>query len=265
MRTLIKFLIIVSLFCFFVNFNSAPEKIITVAANGKKPIEQVNCLASVLYYEANNQDLDSQKSVAFVILNESIQTKKSPCVVVQKVIGNAKTRKWKEIQTSNPETVNQLTIVAGNLYWLRLPYESLGISFIKNAEGFVDHPYPDAGGLSIGYGTFLTPVLMTKYIHATISIPQAEELLINTKIEIDLSLHDLVTVPLNENQVAALESFCYNAGTAHFASSDLLALLNKSDYAGAAKQFSKWVYVRGKKFDGLVSRRKQESDLFLLK
>ena len=29
-----------------------------------------------------------------------------------------------------------------------------GIIFIQNAEGFVNHAYPDANGFSIGYGTF---------------------------------------------------------------------------------------------------------------
>lgn len=71
-----------------------------------------------------------------------------------------------------------------------------------------------------------------------------------------------VTVPLNQNQFDALVSFTENEGATAFEESTLLRLLNAGDYAGAAAQFSRWVYQRGQILPGLVTRRNQEAALF---
>lgn len=78
----------------------------------------------------------------------------------------------------------------------------------------------------------------------------------------------LVKVPINQNQADSLTSFSYNIGEGAFAASTLLRKLN----SGASKQevaleFPKWnkVTKNGEKVvsNGLVRRRKMESDLFL--
>ena len=72
-----------------------------------------------------------------------------------------------------------------------------------------------------------------------------------------------VTVPLNDNEKVALTSFIYNVGQGAFKSSTLLKKLNEGDKEGAANEFSKWVYQKGEKLNGLVDRRKKERELFL--
>lgn len=72
---------------------------------------------------------------------------------------------------------------------------------------------------------------------------------------------------INDNQLVALGSLVFNIGTGAFASSTLLALLNKGDLNGAAAQFLVWdkVHIDGKLevSDGLLKRRTAEHDLFL--
>lgn len=73
----------------------------------------------------------------------------------------------------------------------------------------------------------------------------------------------LVTVETGDNMFAALVDFCFNIGSSHFATSTLLKLLNAGDFAGAAKQFCRWIYSGNVISDGLVRRRVAERDLFL--
>jgi len=48
-----------------------------------------------------------------------------------------------------------------------------------------------------------------------------------------------------------------------FANSTLLKLLNAQNYEGAAKQFIRWVFVGDTVLEGLIRRRKAETELFL--
>lgn len=76
------------------------------------------------------------------------------------------------------------------------------------------------------------------------------------------AVDDLVKVPLTDNQRAALISFVFNLGKGNLMGSTLLRKLNTGDYAGAAKEFDKWVYAGKVKLNGLVARRKAERELF---
>jgi lysozyme len=76
------------------------------------------------------------------------------------------------------------------------------------------------------------------------------------------ALERLVSVPITENQALALSDFVFNVGITAFANSTLLRKLNKGDYAGAAKEFDRWVYANGKRLPGLVKRRAAERKLF---
>jgi lysozyme len=71
-----------------------------------------------------------------------------------------------------------------------------------------------------------------------------------------------VTVPLNQNQFDALVSFTENEGATSFEESTLLRLLNAGNYDGAAAQFGRWIYQKGRVLPGLVARRQQEAALF---
>jgi lysozyme len=71
------------------------------------------------------------------------------------------------------------------------------------------------------------------------------------------------TVPLNDNQLAALTSFVYNVGENAYRQSTLLKKLNAGDYEGACRELPRWVYAKGVKLSGLVRRRDQEMKLCL--
>lgn len=143
------------------------------------------------------------------------------------------------------------------------------LALIKSAEGFVDHWYPDpAHGWkvpTVGYGhtdaagaPFFKDTKGKRFTEA-----EASAILLHDLERYEQDVRDLVTVPLNENQHGALTSFDYNLGRGNLAKSTLLKKLNKGDYAGAAKEFGKWVNAAGKPLPGLVKRREAERLLFL--
>jgi len=72
-----------------------------------------------------------------------------------------------------------------------------------------------------------------------------------------------VSVPLTDNQRAALVSLVFNIGTGAFGGSTLLRKLNAGDYQGAADQFLVWKKVGGKDSAGLLKRRTDERSIFL--
>lgn len=77
-----------------------------------------------------------------------------------------------------------------------------------------------------------------------------------------------VSVPLSDNQRAALVSLVFNIGAGGFAGSTLLKLLNAGNYTGAADQFLVWNKITnpaGAKVvsAGLTTRRASERALFL--
>jgi lysozyme len=149
-----------------------------------------------------------------------------------------------------------------------------GRDLIKEFEGFRATPYLcSAGYATIGYGHTIKDShgrMMTNLAKAKavcpgpISKAQAEQLL-----DVDLdgyedAIDDLVTVPLNDNQFAALVSFTYNLGIRAFANSTLRARLNRGNYASVPGQLNRWVHSRGRRERGLIRRRKAEGDLWNL-
>lgn len=70
----------------------------------------------------------------------------------------------------------------------------------------------------------------------------------------------IIKVPLSQNQFDSLVSFVFNLG--HLGQTMQLKL-NKGDYIGAADEFDRWVYFRGKRMNGLIKRRKFEKEWFL--
>src|SRR5262249_42802085 len=96
-----------------------------------------------------------------------------------------------------------------------------------------------------------------------ISRERADELLEQDLRNAERSVQQLVTVPLNANQFAALVSFTFNLGAQNLRSSTLLRDLNAGDYRGAADQFNRWVFAGGAVEQGLVKRRQAERELFL--
>jgi lysozyme len=139
-----------------------------------------------------------------------------------------------------------------------------GLNLIKSFESLRLKAYRDPVGIwTVGYGHTGPDV----YPGLEISKPEAEQLLADDVRESEEGVHELVAVPLNDNQFAAVVSFAFNAGKGALKSSTLRRKLNKKDYKGAADEFRKWVYgtIKGKKvlLPGLVRRRAQERNLFL--
>lgn len=63
-------------------------------------------------------------------------------------------------------------------------------------------------------------------------------------------------------QYAALADFTFNCGAGNLQASTLRRKVNRGDFSGAEKEFSKWVFARGVKLPGLVRRRRAEADMF---
>lgn len=134
-----------------------------------------------------------------------------------------------------------------------------GESLIKTQEGWSVIPYQDPGGIwTQGWG-HTRGVTITSPL-----ITQAEgEVLFQSDIVIFEAMVDQhITVPLNENQYAALVSLCFNEGSAPLTMT-LGTKINSGDYVGAAHEFDRWVYQHGVKLAGLVNRRAAEKALFL--
>lgn len=135
-----------------------------------------------------------------------------------------------------------------------------GINLIKQFEGLSLKVYDDAVGKpTIGYGHTGPDVFMGQ----TITASQAETILKADLTKFEKGVAELVKVPLNENQHAALISFSFNLGLGNLKSSTLLRKLNSMDYAGAANEFPRWDKARGKVLAGLTKRRNAEKELFL--
>lgn len=143
---------------------------------------------------------------------------------------------------------------------LSVSFSQTALNLITRLEGYSASVYKDvAGYLTIGFGHKLKPG--EEFTHITRE--QAEALLAQDVQEAIDVVNRCVTVPLTENQHAALVSFAFNVGGKQFSESTMLKKLNKGDYAGAADELDRWVYAGGEKVGGLIARREAEKTLFL--
>lgn len=134
---------------------------------------------------------------------------------------------------------------------------------IGHAEGLRLESYQDPGGVwTIGWGT---TKINGKPVRPgmVITREQAATYFNHDLAIVEQEVSNLVKVPLTDNQFAALVSFVFNIGASAFKKSTLLKKLNQGDYDGAANEFDRWIFAKGKIFAGLISRREQERDLFL--
>jgi lysozyme len=135
----------------------------------------------------------------------------------------------------------------------------VSINLIKKFEGCRLKAYKCPAGIwTIGYGS--TSGVKEGQV---ITQQQADALLEKDLQRFVDGVNKLVTVDLNQNQFDALVSFAYNCGIGALQKSTLLQLVNKKDFANAAKEFDKWVKVDGKVLKGLQNRRNEEQVLFL--
>ena len=135
-----------------------------------------------------------------------------------------------------------------------------GLELIKHWEGWRESPYLcSAARATIGYGS-----TWDCDGNANITKKQGEYLLLREVRHSEAAIRKLVKTELTENMFSSLCSFIYNVGSGNFQKSTLRMKLNRGQHESAADEFSKWVKAGGRRSRGLVRRRKQERELFLL-
>ena len=134
------------------------------------------------------------------------------------------------------------------------------LNLIKEFEGCALRSYQDKGGTwTIGWGCTHAPIA------SGMTIDQSEA---DRRLEMDtqdtmIRVKAQISVPLTDNQLAALICFTYNEGAGHLMESTVEKLLNSGDYAGAADALLMWDKCRGVVVPGLLRRRQAERSLFL--
>lgn len=137
---------------------------------------------------------------------------------------------------------------------------------IEKFEGRRNYAYQDsAGKWTIGVGHLIVLPQEQDLLNYTQDNPAPDDL-INTLFDKDVAaakgiVASQVTVPITDNQRAALVSLAYNIGPSAFANSTLLKLLNQGKIADAGDAFLQWKYAGGQPV--LLSRREDERALFL--
>ncbi|HEY0006640.1 MAG TPA: lysozyme [Pyrinomonadaceae bacterium] len=157
-----------------------------------------------------------------------------------------------------------------------------GLDLIKSFEGLVDgdpstvnlDAYIDPVGIwTIGWGhaivvggEFLRGAQNKAKARALypggITLSQAEALLRADLMDTCRDVEAAVTVPITDNQFAALVSFTFNLGIGNLRKSTLLRLVNEKQFDAAAGEFQKWNKAGGRVLPGLTRRRQAEATLF---
>ncbi|MDE5916770.1 MAG: lysozyme, partial [Oscillospiraceae bacterium] len=142
------------------------------------------------------------------------------------------------------------------------------IELIKTAEGFSRYKYWDYSQWTIGYGT---GVSADEYPDG-ITEAEAEELLYDAVVRYEGYVNnfaDRYDVSLKQNQFDALVSLTYNMGNiwSAYDTFDLKTyVINGSEnysFLDIAKGFGEWRVAGGSVIQGLVTRRQEETKLFL--
>ncbi|MEG9884164.1 MAG: lysozyme [Hyphomicrobiales bacterium] len=138
------------------------------------------------------------------------------------------------------------------------------LDLITRFEGFAPKPYRcPAGVWTIGYGSTRTPQGL-RVDEDTVAVTRQEAMawLMTTLEHTEYAVDRLIAPPLTDNQFGALVSFTYNVGSGNLKASTLRARLNRGDTQGAAAEFPKWRFAKGKVLSGLIRRRAAERALF---
>lgn len=137
----------------------------------------------------------------------------------------------------------------------------LALGLVTAWEGYHPEVYLDPVGIpTVCYGHVINNQVK---VGTSFSNEACHQLLFSDlKIAAD-AVDKLVTVPLKDNEKAALVSFVFNTGVGNFKRSTLLKYLNEGRIVDACHELPKWVYAKGKKLKGLVNRRQAEMELCL--
>lgn len=141
----------------------------------------------------------------------------------------------------------------------------LASSLAKPFEGLVLHAYHDPVGYPTqGYGRLLSRTPWEPLDRwPEIDEHTAELWLKNDMITAVNAALRLCPGAETPEQYAALADFAFNCGAGNLQASTLRRRVNRGDFAGAEREFGKWVFARGVKLRGLVLRRRAEADMFM--
>jgi lysozyme len=145
--------------------------------------------------------------------------------------------------------------------------------YLKRRERFRATPYLDqAGKPTIGYGHLIRP--HERKTLTRLSRDQAEALLVADVGAFSVYLTGVATRfprPLAQHEFDGLLSLAFNVGLAAYEQSTMHRLLKAGDFAAAAAQFDRWIYVTRTEADGrrvkvvsrgLVNRRRMDRAIF---
>lgn len=128
-------------------------------------------------------------------------------------------------------------------------------------EGEVKHVYADPVGILTG---------CIGHVDSTLKLGQYfTELECTTQYLKDLRKAQQAVQRCTAPQVlpakteAAFISFTFNVGSANFCTSTAAKLIKRGDLKGACQQLPRWVYAKGVKLPGLITRRKIEMTVCL--
>lgn len=131
-----------------------------------------------------------------------------------------------------------------------------GSFLIAPSEGLVTKTYLDPVNILTSCRGHTGPELK---LGQTFTVDQCDKVFADDLIKHDKQLMSVVKVPFKSDyQHAAMLSFVYNVGIGNFSSSTMLKRLNAGNYGGACLELTKWIYAKGKKLNGLVTRRTKE-------
>lgn len=135
----------------------------------------------------------------------------------------------------------------------------LALPLIEKWEGLRTKPYRDVVGVeTVCFGE--TNVTMRQYS------PEECRSMLRRAVADRYATPVLNCVPgLAERPgtFAAAMSLAYNIGPTAFCRSTAARLFNQGDWVGGCRQFERWVYAGGRKWKGLVNRRRDEVALCL--
>ena len=143
-----------------------------------------------------------------------------------------------------------------------------GIQLTKVSEGFRGNLYNDAAGYcTIGYGHLIKKQSCNgsenQEFRSGITEPRGEEILVVDMDWAKYSVMNSISVDLTEGQYAALVDFVFNVGSGNFKKSTLLKEVNAEQHDKVPFQLRRWVRAGGEVWQGLVTRREREIDLYL--
>jgi len=139
-----------------------------------------------------------------------------------------------------------------------------GIAIIRKYEGLRLQAYICPSGLpTIGFGATFYENGSKVQMGDKITMERADQLLFFQVSLFAGEVRRTVKSTLNDNQLGALVSFCFNVGGGAFSRSTLAKKANANPNDPTIRnEFMRWTRGGGKVLPGLVKRREEEASLY---